>query len=97
MFRVAKRSFAPAQIGCALEAKMLGCRIADKPDQAGLLAIARTLVHPDGKRCPHCAACKRNWPRGELFFDLLEAADQSRWSLLFRALMDPKALRVFVK
>jgi len=97
MFRVARRSFAPAQIGCAREARRLGCRIAARPNQSGLLAIARDLVHPDGKRCPHCAVFKRNWPRGDLFFDLLETADKSPWSLLFQALMDPKALRIFVK
>jgi len=97
MFRVARRCFAPAQIGCAREARLLGCRIAAQPDQPGLLNIARQLVHPNGKRCPHCDEFTRSWPRGELFFDLLEAADKSQWSLLFRAVLDPKAWRVFVK
>jgi predicted mannosyl-3-phosphoglycerate phosphatase (HAD superfamily) len=97
MFRVTQRSFAPAQISCAHEAKMLGCRIVAKPNQAGLLEIARALVHTDCKQCANCADFKRNWPRGDPFFDLLEAADRGRWSVLFRCLLDPRSFRVFVR
>jgi hydroxymethylpyrimidine pyrophosphatase-like HAD family hydrolase len=97
MFRVARRSFAPAQIGCAREARLLGCHIAGAPYQAGLLAIVRELVHADGKRCSRCAGLQRTWPRGDLFFDLLRAADRSPRSLLGRTLLDFKAWRVFVK
>jgi len=97
MFRVTHRSFAPAQISCAREARLLGCRLAARPNQAGLLEIARMLVHPDGKQCPKCAAFERNWPRGDPFFDVLQAADKSRWSLLLQASLDPSSFRVFVK
>jgi hydroxymethylpyrimidine pyrophosphatase-like HAD family hydrolase len=43
-FRVATRSFAPANIGCVREARLLGCRIARRSYQRGLLEIARALV-----------------------------------------------------
>jgi len=76
---------------------LLGCRLAARPNQAGLLEIARMLVHPDGKQCPKCAAFERNWPRGDPFFDVLQAADKSRWSLLLQASLDPSSFRVFVK
>jgi hypothetical protein len=34
---------------------------------------------------------------GDLFADLLKTADQPRWQLLLRALLDPMALRAFAK
>src|SRR5207237_2378086 len=43
-FRVATRSFAPANIGCAREARLLGCWIARGSHQQGLLEIARAIV-----------------------------------------------------
>src|SRR5207302_157859 len=91
MFRVARHSFAPAQISCASLARLLGCRIARQPFQRGLLEIVRSLVHPGGGRCRRCAGCERPWPKGSnLFLDLLEAADRTRSAVLLRTLLDPK-------
>jgi hypothetical protein len=95
MFRVARRSFAPRQMGCPGSARMLGCQIARRPFQAGLLSIVRELVHPGGGRCRRCKPCEHPWPRGDLFLDLLATADGGRRALLLRALLDPQALQVF--
>jgi adenine/guanine phosphoribosyltransferase-like PRPP-binding protein/trehalose-6-phosphatase len=98
MFRMAKRSFAPAQIKCRGEAQALGCRIARSSYQEGLLEIARMLIHAGGERCERCQPTGRLWPRGkDLFLDLLEIADKRDKSKLLQALLDPMALRVFVK
>jgi hypothetical protein len=76
MFRVATRSFAPANIGCARQAQILGCRIARHADQRGLLEIARALAHPDGTRCQHCAEATTTALGPDLFMDVLRAADR---------------------
>src|SRR5256885_9377902 len=56
MFRVANRSFAPSHISCRSMARLLGCRIADRPYQAGLLSSVRSILHADGRRCDRCQA-----------------------------------------
>jgi hydroxymethylpyrimidine pyrophosphatase-like HAD family hydrolase len=98
MFAVATRSFAPAQIWCASWARRLGCQIAPRPYQTGLLSIVRLLIHPDRKRCP-CCACFKDWPAkgSSLFVDLLEVADGSRPLQLLQALRDPISLQAFTK
>jgi hypothetical protein len=98
MFRVARRSFAPAQIGCARLARLLGCRIARRPCQRGLLEIVRSLVHPDGRRCSHCCPAKATGAGdGGLFLDLLQAADRGRTAALLRALFGLAAYRLFMR
>src|ERR1700730_9021323 len=72
MFHAATRSFAPAQIGCAPQARLLGCQIARHPFQRGLLDIARSLAHSDGRRCKRCAE-GATWPSSQdLFMELLQ-------------------------
>jgi len=98
MFRVATRSQAPGQIKCREAAQALGCRIADRSHQVGLLRIVDSLVHPNGKSCHRCRSLKALWPKGkDLFLDLLEVADRRDKSRLLQALVDPMALRVFAK
>jgi hydroxymethylpyrimidine pyrophosphatase-like HAD family hydrolase len=98
MFRAARQCFAPAQISCGRLARLLGCRIARQPFQRGLLTIVRSLVHPDGRRCPRCASCAPSWSKGQdLVLDLLQAADQQRPAALFRVLLDPRAYRMLVR
>ena len=99
MFRVARRSFAPAQISCRSVARRLGCRIADRPYQAGLLSSVRSILHPDGRQCDRCRTGGRVTMReaGALFAELLEVADQRRVRLLLRTLSDPRTLRTFAK
>jgi hydroxymethylpyrimidine pyrophosphatase-like HAD family hydrolase/hypoxanthine phosphoribosyltransferase len=98
MFRAATRCFAPAQIDCSRTARLLGCRIADRRYQPGLLRIARWIVHKEGGRCQRCESpSKRRSEPQDLFGKLLELADQNPRGLLLRALFDPLALRVFRK
>jgi hypothetical protein len=94
----ATHSFAPANIHCVREARLLGCRIARHPYQRGLLEIARSLVHPRGGSCEHCAEGKALRPSGRtLFVELLQAADGSRARNLFGALFDPAVFKIFVR
>lgn len=85
MFRVAKRCFAPAQIDCALQARLLGCQIARHSYQRGFLDVARLIVHPDGRQCDRCSDLRNRWPRDNLFLEILEAADRTPWTTLMRA------------
>src|SRR3989475_435689 len=80
MFRVANRSFAPSHISCRSMARLLGCRIADRPYQAGLLGSVRSILHADGRRCDRCqeGGPIRLTEAGPLFEELLETADQGR-------------------
>jgi hydroxymethylpyrimidine pyrophosphatase-like HAD family hydrolase len=98
MFRVATRSFAPAQIGCAREARLLGCLICERPYQRGLLEIARMLVHSDGRSATRrgrsdMSSQRRNGP----FMDALRAADRRSITNLLTALLDRHAYRILMR
>jgi hypothetical protein len=98
MFRVAGRSFAPANISCARSARFFGCAIAPHPFQRGLLHIVQSLVHPGGDRCRRCGVSDSVGNEGQdLFMDVLRAADEKRSHLLVRALLHPAVLDVFVR
>ncbi len=86
-FRVATRSFAPANIGCAREARLLGCRIVGGSNQPGLIEIARALVgiyRPDDR--PDDGAATPLAERDDAFMDALRAADRGMISNLVRVL-----------
>jgi len=77
MFRAATRSFAPANIGCARQARLLGCRIVDAPFQRGLLEIARAITRPDGRPRERPAEGETRSARGhDPFMEVLRAADR---------------------
>jgi HAD superfamily hydrolase (TIGR01484 family) len=98
MFRAASRSFAPAHIGCAQPARLLGCRIASRPYQSGLLEIVRSLVHTNGGTCANCHLPQPVLhPADKLFVGLLAIADRRPLELLGRSLFDLKAVRTFLK
>jgi hydroxymethylpyrimidine pyrophosphatase-like HAD family hydrolase len=98
MFRVATRCFAPANISCSRQARLLGCQIARHPYQRGLLEIARALTHPDGRQCERCARSKTTSPgSNDLVLDVLQAADQSWATNLIGAVFDPGAFKIFVR
>jgi hydroxymethylpyrimidine pyrophosphatase-like HAD family hydrolase/hypoxanthine phosphoribosyltransferase len=98
MFRAATHSFAPANIDCVRGARLLGCQIVRHRYQRGLLEIVRSLVHPHGGSCEHCAEGKALRPGGPtLFLELLQAADESRARNLFRGLFDPAVFKIFVR
>ena len=98
MFRLATRSFAPAQISCRQAARSLGCHIAKLPYQMGFLEIVRRIVHPDGSSCGRCGAGEKLWhSHNDPFCKALQAADQKRRVLLLRAVLDPMSLQAFRK
>jgi HAD superfamily hydrolase (TIGR01484 family) len=97
MFRVATRSFAPAHIDCARQARLLGCQIARHPYQRGLREIARMIVHSNGRDCARCAEAAVTWRhKQELFSEVLRAADRNPAVSLLGVLADPAALRILL-
>jgi hydroxymethylpyrimidine pyrophosphatase-like HAD family hydrolase len=98
MFRVAGRSFAPGNVTCGANARLLGCHIAGRPCQPGLLEIVRQIVHSNGDSCSHCETLEKAWPKHKsLFVSLLEAADEKPLPLLLRNLLSPSLLGVLRK
>jgi hydroxymethylpyrimidine pyrophosphatase-like HAD family hydrolase len=96
MFRVATRSFAPANIGCAPQARLLGCQIVRHSYQRGLLEIVRVLTHPDGRRCERCAEAESMSARGDdLFMDVLRTADRKWITNLMGAAFSRNIFRIF--
>lgn len=96
MFRVATRSFAPANIGCAREARLLGCKVLRHSHQRGLLEAVMQIIHPDGIRCERCAEGAVLLGRQDIFLELLRAADRTWTANLIRALIDPSSFRGFL-
>jgi hydroxymethylpyrimidine pyrophosphatase-like HAD family hydrolase len=98
MFAAAGSSFAPSHLSCRSSARLLGCRIMGRSFQLGLLQAVRSIIHPQGGRCDRCRGPEESVHGvGDLFTDLLKAADQPRWRLLLRAVLDPMALRAFAR
>jgi hydroxymethylpyrimidine pyrophosphatase-like HAD family hydrolase len=91
MFRAASRSFAPANIGCAQRARLLGCEIVDQPYQRGLLQIARRL----GASCVDGLDAAALSEHERLIVEVFDAADAPWKRHLFRALRDPASFRIF--
>jgi len=95
MFRVATRSFAPAQISCRRRARLLGCTVSRYRYQRGLLDIVRTLFDCGPGDGP---IEKASVPEGEaLFLDLLRAADHPNVGALVRALFNRATFTIFVR
>jgi hydroxymethylpyrimidine pyrophosphatase-like HAD family hydrolase len=89
-FRIAARSYAPSHIGCAREARFLGCRIASRPYMRGLLESVRHFLHPHGGICPSCIAARdRVLGLQPWLLEPLRSADRSRGVNLLRAFADP--------
>ncbi|WJR77313.1 HAD hydrolase family protein [Bradyrhizobium sp. NP1] len=95
MFRRATRSFAPAQISCRRQARLLGCTVSRHGYQRGLLDIARRLVGAGAAEDPIERTSESD---GEaLFLDLLHDADHVDARVLVRALFDRTTFRIFVR
>jgi len=93
MFRVAHRSYAPAQIMCKQVARLLGCQIVAGSHQVGLLEAARNIVHKDGQRCGKCAEIDSLLIESkDIFVRLLQIADRAKIPELLKAMMSRKAL-----
>jgi hypothetical protein len=97
MFRVATHSFAPAHIGCARQARLLGCQISRHPYQRGLLDVAQKLIGSNGGEGGRWVeGAKVRSGRDCLFLELLQAADRTNVESLIGALFDPATFRMFV-
>jgi hypothetical protein len=57
-----------------------------------LLQIVRSILHPAGDDCKRCDI-SINARKDDLFFELLQVADQSRLKRFVRAMLDPMAFR----
>jgi hydroxymethylpyrimidine pyrophosphatase-like HAD family hydrolase len=98
MFRAAKRSFAPGNILCRAAAEALGCRVVRRSFQRGLLDIARLIANPNGGRCERPWLERASLAGAESFIlGLLKTADNNRWALLMRALLDPMAMDALLR
>lgn len=96
MFRVATRAFAPANVACGRQARLLGCQIVPYADQRGLLEITRMIVHPKGGNCRQC----RDLSPGladELFLSVLRAADGNHAAQLAKALLHPTSYGLLIR
>jgi hydroxymethylpyrimidine pyrophosphatase-like HAD family hydrolase len=97
-FRAATRCFAPANISCGRQARLLGCQITGEPYQRGLLEIARAITQGSGGATERHSKEESTWPStDDLFFSTLQAADRSWAKNLFQVLLDPAAYRIFVR
>src|SRR5262249_22959314 len=97
MFRAATRSFAPAQISCRREARLLGCTISRYRYQRGLLDIVEILVGRGTGGRDHRVESKNEADGESLFLDLLRAADHFQVRALFRALFNRATFRIFLR
>lgn len=98
MFRVATRSFAPANVGPRRQARFLGCQISSYHDQQGLCDIVRKIIHSDGGRCPRCDYDEGNLrENADVFISILQSADQ-KWSTnLRKAVLNSSAFKFFIR
>jgi hypothetical protein len=91
-----KAALPRAQINCRSIARSLGCKIARRSYQPGLLEIVRSLAYPRGRACPICRSIDGAPPkRPDLLLELLQLADRKPLGLLLGALLDPMAMRNF--
>jgi hydroxymethylpyrimidine pyrophosphatase-like HAD family hydrolase len=95
MFRAATRSFAPAQLSCRREARLLGCTVSRYRYQRGLLDIVRTICGSGSDATPHGAIGQSE--SEALFLELLRAADCRNVGPIFRALFDRATFGIFVR
>ncbi len=98
MFKVASRCYAPANISCATQARLLGCRIAKRAHQGGLLDIARLIAESQGAP-DRGSRVKQNAPSREpdFFFEFLRAADENWTRHLLRLLFSAATYRLMLR
>jgi hydroxymethylpyrimidine pyrophosphatase-like HAD family hydrolase len=98
MFRVASGSFAPSNIGCRRQARLLGCEISHYPYQRGLLDIIDKIVHSRKWERERSTVGETPMPGcDDLFMMVLQAADQTWARNMLGAMFSPAAFRTFVR
>lgn len=96
MFAVATQSYAPANISCADQARLLGCKIAEKPVGIGLLAISREISSVHGEGSNIVPELMHHSSLGEqLLIEVLSNADVPRGPKLIRALFNSNCFGIF--
>ena len=95
MFSVATKSYAPAHIDCAVEARRLGCQVVRDPYQKGLLQIAQLITNSASERFHHSQRALSEYD--ELLWDMLNSADRfSLWRTL-GSLLSLDTLRMLIR
>ncbi|PAY05971.1 hypothetical protein CK489_23820 [Bradyrhizobium sp. UFLA03-84] len=97
MFRTATRSFAPAQIRCKREARLLGCTVSRHSYQRGLLDIVGALVDRKADGCDGRIEPADQSDGERLFLDLLRVADRLQARALVGALFNRATFRIFIR
>ena len=97
MFGVASRSFAPAHIDCARQARLLGCEVATQPYQRGLLEIVRRLTARNGGQRGRLVEPALAEGFEGLFWQTLLAADRPAAVNFIRAVSRPGSLRALFR
>lgn len=92
MFRAATRAFAPATIVCRRDARLIGCEVASKPYQRGLLQIAQRIA---GRGAPPLPPPDN--PHDALIADLFAVADRPFANRLGAVLTDASAWSVLLR
>ncbi len=98
MFKVASRCYAPANISSATQARLLGCRIATRAHQQGLLEIARLIAEDQGAQ-DRSPRVEQSAPSRapDFLFELLRAADETSTRHLFRLLFSAATYRLLLR
>ncbi|MGY3446379.1 MULTISPECIES: HAD hydrolase family protein [unclassified Bradyrhizobium] len=97
MFRAATLSFAPAQIRCSREARLLGCTVSRYSYQRGLLDIVGALVDRKADGCDGRTELAGRSDGEHLFLDLLRVADRLQARALVGALFNRATFRIFIR
>lgn len=98
MFRIATKAFAPANLRCRRQARLIGCKIVRGQYQNGLVEIARAIASlAVGGNSNNVTVRANPVPKGDLFFSLLRVADRSYGTNLVTAVLNRSAYRIFVR
>jgi hydroxymethylpyrimidine pyrophosphatase-like HAD family hydrolase len=94
MFAAVSRSYAPSQIGCRDQARVLGCIIVSRPHQRGLLEITHAITRGHGVTAhAHTDQARPDEP----FLRILRAADRRLTLGHVTAILDPDFLRTVIR
>ena len=96
MFTVANRSFAPSHTNVRNAAIQLGCHVANKPFQSGLLEIAHHIIKTDGGK--NSLIKKPNFKQNEhnkILFDIISEVETSKPRRLLNAICNKYLFKAF--
>ena len=98
MFARATHSYAPSNLTCRLQAKLLGCNIVEQPHQRGLLSISRQILKALGRHPIAKPQKQANLSASEkLFAAALSAADDRPFQRTLKSIASPSIFDIFVR